>query len=278
MKKALQIGQFNELEVVELIKGGALLGAEPEDLFLPKHLLPDDVERGVSVRVFIYVDREGAPQATTWEPATTAGGFAYLRCVSTTAAGAYLDWGVPKDLFVPLQDQTTRMVEGRRYVVAVLVDKKGEKLVGSMHLADHFDYEVGDVNVDDEVELLVHGHVEAGALVVVAGRHRGLIHHSDTQRELRVGDTLRGYVRRVREDNRLDVGLTRRGVAGIADARGVILEALENVGTLALTDKSAPEEIKRVLGLSKKAFKRGVGALYRERLIVLGEEEISLKK
>lgn len=273
----IEIGKHHRLPVVGRVDAGVLLGAGEHELFLPSHLLEREVADGDRIEVFVYADRDGAPQATTWTPAATLGEIAYLKCVSVTRAGAYLDWGVPKDLYVPPDQQTTRMVEGRKYVVAVCLDRKGERLIGSAHLAKHFDYDVDDISPGDEVEILVHGHDDPGVLVVVDKRHRGLIHRSDVHRRLSVGDQLRGYVRTVRHDNRLDIGLTRVGLDGIADARQIILAALEaEGGYLALHDRSAPAEIERALGLSKKAFKRGVGGLYKARRITIEPDGIRL--
>jgi predicted RNA-binding protein (virulence factor B family) len=273
----IEVGRFHQLSVVELVAGGVLLGAAGRDLFLPSHLVATDVAVGDRIEVFVYTDGEGAPQATTWQPAAILGEIAYLRCVSVTRAGAYLDWGVPKDLYVPPDQQIARMVEGRRYVVAVCLDRKGERLMGSAHLAEHFDYDVEDVAPGDEVDLLVWGRTDAGIQVVVDRRHRGLIHHTNVHRKLPIGTKLRGWVDQVRHDNRLDISLTRRGMEGMKDAQETILAALAAAGgSLALHDGSPPEAIERALGMSKKAFKRGVGGLYKARRIAIDEHGIRL--
>lgn len=273
----IEIGRFHQLPVVELVAGGVLLGAGDRELFLPSHLLESPAAIGDRIEVFVYTDGEGAPQATTWRPAATLGEIEYLRCVAVTRAGAYLDWGVPKDLYVPPDEQETRMVEGRRYVVAVCLDRKGERLMGSAHLSEHFDYDVEDVAPGDEVDLLVHGRTDAGVQVVVDRRHRGLVHHTNVYQRLPIGTRLRGFVDQVRHDNRLDITLTRRGVPGIEDAQETILAALKAAGgSLPLHDRSSPQEIERVLHMSKKAFKRGVGGLYKARRIVIDEDGIRL--
>lgn len=273
----IEIGRFHRLPVVELVAGGVLLGAGDRELFLPSHLLESPAAIGDRIEVFVYTDGEGAPQATSWRPAATLGEIEYLRCVAVTRAGAYLDWGVPKDLYVPPDEQETRMVEGRRYVVAVCLDRKGERLMGSAHLSEHFDYDVEDVAPGDEVDLLVYGRTDAGIQVVVDRRHRGLVHHSNVHQELPTGTRLRGFVDNVRHDNRLDITLTRRGIEGIEDAREAILAALKAAGgSLPLHDRSSPQEIERVLHMSKKAFKRGVGGLYKARRIVIDEDGIRL--
>jgi uncharacterized protein len=273
----IEVGRFHVLRVAEHVSGGVLLDAGDRGLFLPSHLLEGDAAIGDRIEVFVYTDGEGAPQATTWRPAAVLGEIAYLKCVAVTRAGAYLDWGVPKDLYVPPDQQATRMVEGRRYVVAVCLDRKGERLMGSAHLAEHFDYDVEDVSPGDEVDLLVYGRTEAGVQVVVNRRHRGLVHDTDVYRKLPVGTQLRGFVDNVRHDNRLDVSLTRRGMEGMKDAQETILAALKAAGgSLPLHDQSSPQAIERALGMSKKAFKRGVGGLYKARKIVIDEDGIRL--
>jgi len=275
--RVIEIGKHHRLPVVELVAGGVLLGAGDRDLFLPSHLVKDDVAVGDRIEVFVYTDGEGAPQATTWQPAITLGEIGYLKCVAVTRAGAYLDWGVPKDLYVPPDQQATRMVEGRRYVVAVILDRKGERLMGSMHLAEHFDYDVDDLSPGDEVDLLVYGRTEAGVQVVVNRRHRGLVHYSNVHRKLAIGDQLRGFIDNVRHDNRLDITLARPGMEGMQDAQAVILAALKAAGgSLPLHDDSSPQAIERALGMSKKAFKRGIGGLYKARKIVIEEGGIRL--
>jgi uncharacterized protein len=273
----IEIGKHHRLPVVQLVAGGVLLGAGERELFLPSHLIEREVEVGDRLEVFVYTDGEGAPQATTWQPAASVGEMAYLRCVAVTRAGAYLDWGVPKDLYVPPDQQAIRMVEGRRYVVAVILDRKGERLMGSAHLAEHFDYDVDDLSPGDEVDLLVYGRTEAGVQVVVNRRHRGLVHYSNIRRKLAIGDALRGFVDHVRHDNRLDITLARPGMEGIQDAQAAILAALRAAGgSLPLHDQSSPQAIERALGMSKKAFKRGVGVLYKARKIVIEEGGIRL--
>lgn len=275
----IEIGKHHRLPVVELVAGGVKLGAGDRELFLPSHLVEANVAVGDLIEVFVYTDGEGAPQATTWQPVATLGEMAYLKCVAVTRAGAYLDWGVPKDLYVPPDQQLTRMVEGRRYVVAVCLDRKGERLMGSAHLAEHFDYDVADLSPGDEVDLLVYGSTEAGIQVVVSRRHRGLVHHSNVYRKLTIGTALRGFIDHVRHDNRLDITLARPGMEGMKDAQEVILAALLAAGgSLPLHDDSSPHAIERALGMSKKAFKRGIGGLYKARKIVIDDDGIRLVK
>lgn len=277
MRRAPEIGRFQTFEIEELGPEGARLASSGPELILPTEDVDPQLGVGDRVRVFIYQDRTGAPCPTTARPVAPLGGFAPMRCVATTASGAYLDWGLPKDLYVPPHEQAQRMHQGRDYVVVVCLDRKKERLIGSTHLASHFDYDVRSVLEDDEVELLVYGRTDAGIQVVVDQRHRGLIHHSDVYGTMKLGSTHTGYIRRIRDDNRLDIRLKKRGKAGMLDARDTVLQALEDGGGfLPLHDRSAPAEIERRLGMSKKAFKKAVGLLYKARTVELRDEGIAL--
>jgi len=274
MTRPLQLGRHHTLEVVGSASDGLRLRAPGGELLLPAGEAPEGAQ---TVRVFIYADRSGEPQATTKTPAATLGGFARMRCVSVTRAGAFMDWGLDKDLYVPPPEQAQWVVEGRDYVVCVRLDRKQERLIGTTHLANHFDYDVAHLRVDTPVTVLVYGRNDAGMQVVVDQRHRGLVHHADVFGSMRVGAERTGYIRNVRDDNRLDIGLTRRGKAGFEDAQEAVFEALVAAGgSLPLHDRSSPEDIDRHLGMSKKAFKRGVGGLYKARRIVLHEGSIAV--
>jgi len=271
------IGHYHQLRIVEQVDGGLLLDAGGRQLVLREHLGPTSPPVGEMLEVFVYVDGEGELQATTQSPAASVGEVAVLECVATTRDGAYLAWGLPKDLYVPPAESDGPMVVGRRYVAAVLVDARGERLIGSTQVARHLDYDVSGIAIDQEVDLIVFGHIEAGVQVVVNRCHRGLVHDSRVHQPMPVGSKHRGFVRNVRDDNRLDIELTRRGAEGSIDAQAVILEALEQAGgSLPLHDKSTPEAIAQALGLSKKAFKRAAGGLYKARRITIAADGIRL--
>lgn len=277
MHRPPALGRFQTLQIAEATADRITLRAQDHTLFLPGSEAPADARVGGQLRVFIYEGRDGSVQATTVTPAAALGEFACMRCVSVTQAGAYMDWGLPKDLYVPPFEQAMRMEEGRDYVVFVTLDRKRERLIGSTHVATHLDYDVEDIQPDQEVDLLVYGKIDAGIQVIVDQRHRGLVHHSDVYGPMTLGSQHTGYVREVRGDNRLDIRLKRRGKAGMLDAQAVVLQALEDAGGfLALHDRSDPAEIDRQLGMSKKAFKRGVGTLYKARTIVLRDGGIAL--
>ena len=275
MKRSRVLGTFQSLPVVDTRGDEVLLGSEADPVRLPVQEAPEQL--GDRVRVFLYADRDGAPRATTRTPRATLGGFACMRCVAVTGAGAFMDWGLEKDLYIPPHEQAQRIFEGKDYVVSVQLDRKGERLIGTTHLASHFDYDVGHLREGTAVTILVYGHAEPGVQVVVDQRHRGLVHHDDTRGPMRIGTERTGYIRNVRGDNRLDIVLERRSKAGILDVAEVIHDALVAAGgSLPLHDRSTPEEIERRLGMSKKAFKRGVGSLYKARRIVLSDDGIAL--
>ena len=275
------IGRFNTLKVVEKTRHGFLLGDGRDRVFLDYQYAPADLAIDQSLRVFVYSSGPDLPAATTATPKVVLGEFGYLRCVDVTEHGAFVDWGMPKDLFVPFAEQHTRMEAGRSYVVAVGWDERGQRLMASSKLGPYFDYDLSDLQVGDSLSLLVFGHNASGAQVVIDQRHVGLIYTDATTRPLHVGDELTGYAARIREDNRVDVVLTPPGGVHNAEVRDQvqqeILHALQEAGGfLPLHDKSSPADIARLLGISKKVFKRSAGTLYKERRIRIAEDGIYL--
>lgn len=271
------IGKRCSLVVAARHADGLVLDGGERELLLPRRLAPPDAVVGQSVEVFIYQDGDGRAQPTTLEPRATVGEAAFLECVGVARSGAYLDWGMPKDLLVPRSEQEWPMREGERYVAVVCLDELSERLIASTRVTRHLDYEVESLAIGDAVDVLVFGSIEAGVQVVVNRRYRGLVHRSKVHRELPIGSEHQGYVVDIREDNRLDIELDRRGAEGSQDAQQILFDAIQrNGGRLPLHDRSSPAEIKRVLGMSKKAFKRAAGGLYRARKIIIEEDGVSL--
>lgn len=271
------MGRRQTLRVAREVSGGFFLGAAPDEVFLPRKLAPEAVDLDAEIEVFVYADSEDRPVATTQRPKAEVGDFALLEVVDLSAHGAFLDWGLDKDLFAPFKLQQRTLAVGDRRVFAVALDERSNRPIAASQLRTFFDYDVSEVAVDDGVELLVYDHNSLGALVVVDQRHTGLVYRAESAKPLHVGDRLRGYVKAVRPDNKLDIRLTRTGKAAIDDATTTLLAALEaKGGYLPLHDKSPPAEIQRQLGLSKKAFKRAVGGLYKARRLALEAEGIRL--
>lgn len=277
-----EVGQYNTLSVTRRTRGGYVLGAGDDAVFLPAAEAPDALDVGKRLRVFVYTDSEGTCVGSTRTPKASVGEFAFLRCVQVSSHGAFLDWGMPKDLFVPFAEQHTRMVPGRSYVVAVCLDRRVTRAMASSKLAPFFDYDLRALSVGDEVPLLVFGHNQIGTQVVVDQTYVGLIYADALHAHLPVGSELTGYVTGLRDDNRVDVSLNRPVATGTGagrdSAQQLVLQALRAAsgGYLPLHDRSPPAEIQQRLGLSKQAFKRAVGGLYKARRITLGPDGIRL--
>lgn len=268
----IEIGRHNTLPVLRIEERGALLGTHDGWAILPRREFPEDLEPGQSLRVFVYTVADGVLMATLLEPMVTVGAFALLEAADVNEHGAFMDWGLPKDLFVPFGNQYTPMEKGRSYVVGVRVHEHTQRLVGASLLSGMFDDDVSRLAPGDAVDLLVYGENERGVQVIVNQRHAGLIYHDQAFRRLRPGDQAQGWIATVRDDHRLDITLRRPGRAGLDDACTRILEALDAAGgELPLHDKSRPERIARTLQMSKKVFKQAVGRLYRNRRIELIE-------
>lgn len=269
------LGCFHDLEVRSRADQGLYLGGETQDaqVLLPNADVPEHAAAvGDTLRVFLYSDSEDRPIATTRTPKAVAGEFALLRVVDRNAQGAFLDWGLRKDLFAPWREQAGPLEIGDERVFAVVRDERDGRLKAASVLGPYLDYDVRRIAVGQRVDLLVYDHNELGALVVVDQRHTGLVYANEAFRELKVGDRLEGFVKFVRDDNKLDIRLQRAGRAANDDHEATILAALEaEGGFLALHDKSPPEAIYARLQMSKKAFKRALGGLYKKRVVELVE-------
>lgn len=274
----IEVGSTNQLTVARTTTPGHVLKDESgREVLLPHKLGPRDLKVGDVISVFVYTDSEDRPIATTQKPLAQVGDFAYLKVVHESEHGAFLDWGLDKDLFVPKAEQYIPMRVGQSYVVAVFLDGRTERVAAASKLGPFFDYDVSGLTVGKSVDLLVYGESETGTLVIVDDRFGGMIHRSELFRPVRVGDKLTGFLANIRDDNKLDIRLRRTGQSGQLDASAVILDALRSSGgVLPLGDKSPPEEIAKRLGLSKKAFKAAVGSLYKQGQVIPGEAEIKL--
>ena len=271
----IRIGEFNDLEMCKCVDFGVYLGTEEERVLLPTKWVPDGLAIGDSLRVFVYTDSEDRPIATTHVPLACVGEFASMVVVDITDHGAFVDWGLEKDLFVPFARQTVKLEKGQRQIVYVSLDTRTGRVVGSTDLGRHFEYDITALHVGQEVPLLVFDFNDVGSQVVVAGRYRGIVYHDETFETLQRGQQLNGWVKALRDDNRVDVSVRRSGHGSVVDAKAIILEALIAAGgSLPLHDKSSPEEIRDTLKLTKKVFKKAVGGLYKERRIRINDAGI----
>jgi len=236
-----------------------------------------DFEIGDKIEVFCYLDHEERPIATTLKPFIKRNSFAYLRVAEVNEIGAFMDWGLEKHLLVPYREQRNKMVAGSWEVVYCYLDEKSFRLVASSRLSKFLNNESVNLRVNEEVSLLVYRRSELGWDVVVNNMHRGLIFHSDVFQTIQVGDTLQGFVKQIRPDKKLDIVLQPIGLKALEPAADQIFQALqEQGGFLKLNDSSSPEEIRSVLSMSKKTFKKAIGTLYKDKKITLEDDGIHL--
>ena len=273
-----QLGRLQELPILRLVSIGAYLDGGVQDILLPIRYLPEGAKEGDLVKVFVYHDNEGRLIATTLTPLAEVGQVAYLRCSSVTEAGAFLEWGIHKDLFVPFREQTTKMQEGYSYIVFLYIDQMSGKIVGSARLQKHLDNTPASYSPGQAVQTLVTEQHELGYRVVIEHQHWGMLYTDDTPRMLRRGESVTAYVVRVREDNKVDLSLTPVGYAKMDGESQRLLSLIkEQGGSLPIGDKSSPEAIYRLTKMSKKTFKMALGSLYKAKQVVLSPTEVRLK-
>lgn len=274
----IQLGEYNTLEIArETDPGLYLIDSEGNELLLPHRYKPADFSIGDMIEVFVYLDNEERPIATTETPELTRNTFGYLRCSDVTKFGAFMEWGITKQLFVPFSEQARPMQEGHWYVVYLYLDEKTQRLVGSSKTQKFLDNQELTLEKFDEVAIMVTHLTDLGANVIVNGKHKGLIHINDIFEDIRPGDQLKAFVKKVRPDKKLDIVLHSPGYRSIEPNANYILDELKaSGGFLPLHDKSDPETIKNELGLSKKSFKKAIGCLYKDKQILIKEDGIHL--
>ena len=274
----MELGTYNTLEIIrETDPGLYLADQEGNEVLLPHKYKPETYKEGDSIEVFVYRDNEARLIATTLKPKAEVGEFAYLRCSQQTNHGAFMEWGIEKDLFVPFKEQARKMNPGSWYTVYIYIDPKTERLVGSSKTKKYLSNENLELNKYDKVDILITHITERGANAIVNGKHDGLIYIENIFEDIRSGDRLPAYVKKIRPDNKIDLLLQPEGYRSIAPNADYLLEELEMAGGfLALTDKSDPEQIKELLGMSKKSFKKALGTLYKARKVKIEEDGISL--
>jgi predicted RNA-binding protein (virulence factor B family) len=274
----IEIGRINTLVALRQTSVGVFLGDERgNDVLLPNKYVPDTLEVDDEIDVFIYTDSEDRPIATTLTPAIQRNEFAALQVVAVTSAGAFLDWGLEKDLLVPHREQSRPMQVGQWYVVFMYLDEETNRLVASSKVNRFLDPDVRDLYVGEEVQLLAYETTDLGVNVIINNRYKGLIYANEIFRTVRPGDPLIGYIKHIRDDDRVDVSLQRPGFENVEpNARRILAMLKAENGFLPLTDSSPPELIYEMLEMSKKTFKKAIGTLYKERKIVIEEKGIRL--
>jgi hypothetical protein len=282
----IEIGKYNTLTILRDTKVGLFLGnpqEDPEginDILLPNKYVPNKFDIGDELTVFVYLDHEERPVSTSLEPYILLNEFALLRVNYVNQVGAFMDWGMEKDILVPFKEQARPMEKGKRYLVYLYMDEKTNRLVASSKTNQFLNNDHLTVEKGKEVDLIVSHITEIGINVIINEQHKGLIYKEEVYDDsIRTGDRLRGYVKTIRPDNKIDVALQIQGYQSIEPNAQLILEELKaSRGFLRLTDNSHPEDIKTVLKMSKKTFKKAIGALYREKVIEIKEDGIYLIK
>lgn len=273
----LQIGTYHTLKIARDTKVGLFLVNDTEEVLLPKKYVPADFHIGDDITVFVYLDHEERPVATTLKPYITINQFAVLKVNYTNKFGAFLDWGLEKDLFVPFKEQARPMEKDKRYVVYLYEDDKTNRLVASSKINQFLEQDAIDLEKNQEVDVMVSHITEVGINVIINGKYKGLAYKNEVFENVSPGYKTKAYIKLVRPDGKIDVSFQKLGVEVIDASAQSVLQALkQNNGFLALNDDSHPEEIKSVLKMSKKTFKKAIGSLYKQKQITIKENGIYL--
>jgi predicted RNA-binding protein (virulence factor B family) len=273
----IKVGEYNTLKVARAFDFGMYLGEDKDVVLLPKRFIPAGLKVGDEVKVFVYHDSEDRLIATTQQPLGVVGDIVNLPVVSVTKLGAFMDWGLMKDLFVAKSQQLMGMREGGHYLVKIYLDEMTGRVAASEKIERFLSNDVLTVKEQDPVDLVVYRRTDIGYVVIINNRHTGVLHHNDIFHEIQVGDKIKGYIKNIREENRIDVGSGKMGYQRVEDEAGKILRLLkENNGYLPYHDKSDPEEIYSFFGMSKKTFKMTTGNLYKNKKIIFTQTGIKL--
>ena len=273
-----EIGVFNNLRVIKEVDFGVYLdGGEHEEILLPRKYVPENCKVDDNIRVFIYLDSEDRFIATTETPYAMVGDFALLKVVAVESVGAFLDWGLLKDLLVPFGEQSPTMEKDKSYIVRIYVDKQSNRIAATTRLDRYLDNTPGNFHAAQEVELLICNQTDIGYKAIINGTHWGVLYSNEVFQPLKSGQKIKGYIKKVREDNKIDLSLHKPGYERVDDITDTILNVLkEQGGFISVTDKSSPETINKLFGVSKKTYKKAIGAIYRKRLITMESDGIRL--
>lgn len=273
------MGEMNRLKVVKQVNFGYYLDGGPVhgEILLPQNEAEGSVETGNEVDVFLYLDQEERLIATMRTPLAQVGDFAFLQVAWVNNFGAFLDWGLMKDLFVPFREQKMKMQKGQSYIVHIHLDEDSNRIMASAKVEKYLDQSFPPYRHGEEVDVLVWQKTDLGFKVIVDNRWGGLLYDSQVFCDLHTGDRTRAYISKVREDGKIDLTLARPGQEGVHDFSSVLLDYIKlHDGHCPLGDKSPAEDIAATFGVSKKVFKKAVGDLYRQRLITISDEGLKL--
>jgi predicted RNA-binding protein (virulence factor B family) len=276
----VEIGNYNTLKIVKKLDFGLYLdGGDKGEILLPTKYVPDNVEIDDFIKVFIYFDSDDRIIATTERPYAIVGDFVMLKVVSVSSVGAFLDWGLLKDLFVPFREQKIKMEEGKSYIVHVYIDHESNRIAASSKLDTFLDNIPPDYTVGQEVDLFICSKTEIGYKAIINNTHWGILYNNEVFQKLTKGQYVKGYIKKIRDDEKIDLSLYKIGFEKANSVSDDIIDKLkEHKGFLNINDKSSSEQIYDMFGVSKKAFKMAVGGLYKKRLISIEENGIRLNK
>ena len=274
----IEYGKYNTLRVVKEVDFGIYLdGGEAGEILMPAKYVPKGTKPEDEIEVFIYSDTEDRPIATSETPLAFVNEFAHLKVKAVNKFGAFLDWGILKDLLVPFREQKTDMIEGYSYVVYIFLDEKTDRLVASAKVNKFLSDETPPYEVNDEVDILVQRKTEIGYMAIIENKFGGLLYKNEVFKDIEPGDRIKAFVKKIREDGKIDLALQKSGYQQIDGISQNVLQIIkDNNGFVGVTDKSSPDLIKAIFNVSKKSFKKAIGTLYKQRIITIKEDGISL--
>jgi predicted RNA-binding protein (virulence factor B family) len=273
------LGDYNDLPILRYTSVGVYLGDEDGDVLLPQKFVKEDWEEGTIISVFLYRDSEDRLIATTLHPKVTVDRYGYLKVNQVNTFGAFLDWGIEKDLMVPYREQRYKLVEGEEVLVYLYRDEFTDRLVATTKFKKFLQTDTSIVQLNVPVDIIIDDETDLGIKVIVDDKFSGLIYHQDFNKRLLKGEITTGYVYNIREDGKLDVRLESEGYGKIEPLSEELFDIIQRRGgVLHLHDKSSPDEIKRQVGMSKKNFKKALGNLYKQKWVNIEDDSIhSLK-
>lgn len=276
---SIELGKYNTLEVVKAVDFGMYLdGGEEGEILLPSRYVPQDCKVGDRLNVFIYLDNEERLVATTLAPLVQVGQFACLEVAWINQYGAFLNWGLMKDLFVPFREQKMKMQVGKKYVIHAHLDDESYRIVASAKVDRYLSKEKAAYEPGQEVDILIWQKTDLGFKAIIDNEYGGLLYESEIFQPLHTGMRMKAYVKQVREDGKIDLQLQKTGQAKVEDFSATLLDYIRGQGgRTTLNDKSPAEEIYATFGVSKKTFKKAVGDLYKKHLVVLEEDGIGIR-
>lgn len=273
----VRMGEYNVLRVIKEKPMGVFLDDGEAGILLPNRFVPANTKTGDELTVFLYHDGEDRPIATTQKPMGVLGDIVKLRAVNVTHQGAFLDWGLMKDLFIPKSKITGYMIPNGEYLVKIVLDEQTGRLAATQKLEPFLSNENLTVKIKDEVDLIVYRQTDIGYEVIINNIHKGILHNNEIYRTIVIGDRFKGFIKNILPENKIDVAAGKPGYNRIEDESEKILRLLiENDGYLPFHDKSSPEDIYSFFAMSKKTFKMTTGKLYKQHKIVFTKTGIQL--